>query len=119
VRDAAKAGALMALGVASGAEEMSGGAMFFDDPEKMLVLARADAIASTQDKAKLYAEKLGLKLGPVVAVTDDPLMLPGLHRERMPVGQGDKASLDGNQPVPIEPGQRVVSKTLYVTWELK
>jgi uncharacterized protein len=117
-RDLAKVGGLMALAVASGAEEMTGGEAFFGEPEKMHMAARANAIETAQAKARLYAEKLGLKLGPVVSVTDDPLLLPGLHRESMPTGGA--ADMGGAfAEVPVEPGQHVLSKTLYVTWELR
>jgi uncharacterized protein len=119
VRDLSKAGALMALGVGAGAEQLTSSDPFFGNPGNAQALARADAVAGAQRRAEQYAAKLGVALGPILAVTDDPLMLPGLHREKAyePLGSAD---LGGNIPsVPLEPGQRVVSKTIYVTWELK
>jgi uncharacterized protein len=113
VRDAARLGVLMTAAVAAGGEEVTGGEHFFGDHEKMQTLARANALDAVQAKAKIYAEKLGLKLGPVIAISDDPLMLPGLHRESYP----DQGAADQAQPA--EFGQNVVSKTLYVTWEIK
>jgi uncharacterized protein len=118
VRDMAKAGNLMGLAVASGGEEMSANEAFFADPDAMHAAARANAIENAQAKARLYAEKLGLKLGPVVFVTDDPLLLPGLHRESTPPdGQFDMGGAGAD--IPVEPGKRILTRTLYVTWELR
>jgi uncharacterized protein len=114
VRDAARLGVLMATAVAAGAEDVAGGEHFFADLEKMQALARANALEAVQAKAKIYADKFGLKLGPVIAISDDPLMLPGLHREATPDQAPDQA---GQQPTEL--GAYVVSKPLYVTWELK
>jgi uncharacterized protein len=118
VRDGPKAGALMAQSIALGAGEASAGEPVFADPANLQETARRAAIADATAKAQLYAARLGVQLGPVHAVTDDPLFLPDQHRETLN-DPGAKASLDAPPPVPLEPGQRIITRTLYVTWELR
>jgi uncharacterized protein len=119
VRDGPKAGELMALGVAAGAEGLTISEPFFANPERLRAEARANAVSNAQRQADQYAARLGVTLGPVLAVTDDPLLLPGLHRELAPPQESGAFDMGGSVPtVPVEPGLRLTSKTIFVTWEI-
>jgi uncharacterized protein YggE len=94
--------------IAAGANEMSGIAFLVSNQSKLLDQARDDAIADARRKAELYAKAADVKLGAVVAITEE-----GATPPPRPVMQAMRAG-----GVPIAPGEQTLHAAVTVSFEI-
>lgn len=112
-RVAAIVGGLAPLGV----NQIGGINFTFDDPEKFLALARADAFTKAQAKAKEMAAAAGVSLGRVVSVSEyGSGPRPYYDIKTLGMGGGEVAA----PSVPtIQPGTQDVTDQVTITYELR
>ena len=71
IRDIGKLPAVLDSAIAAGANEMSGIEFIVSEQSKLLDQARDEAIADAHRKAELYAKAAGMKVGRVVAISEE------------------------------------------------
>jgi uncharacterized protein len=85
-----------------------------DQNTKLLAVARADAISDAQATAGQYARAAGVKLGPIVSITDTSTTEPPGRLFPAPMfAEGAAAAA-----VPISAGTQQVTATVAVVWQL-
>lgn len=116
VRDLKKLGAAIDrfVGVAQGANSLSGLSFEFANPEPLMDEARKKAVGDAKRKAELYASAAGLTLGPIQAISEAGAYTPMPMFVRAEMSMA-KAAAD----VPISQGENRVSANVSITWELR
>jgi hypothetical protein len=71
IRDIARLSVVLDRAIAAGANEMSGIEFVVSEQAKLLDKARAAAIADARRKAELYANAAGMKVGRVMAISEE------------------------------------------------
>lgn len=100
VRDLSMLGALLDLVVSEGgANRLDGLSFSLADPAPLRDAARRDAVADARRRAELYAEAAGVRLGPVLAISDGaaggpvvPLMradMVAMSEAAVPIAEGE------------------------------
>jgi uncharacterized protein len=108
IRDIGKLPAVLDRAIAAGANEMSGIEFVVSELSKLLDKARAEAIADAHRKAELYANSAGMKVGRVVAISEEgsaPLPRP-------------YQAMRAGAAVPIAPGEQTLRAIVTVSYEL-
>ncbi|VAW10387.1 hypothetical protein MNBD_ALPHA09-2257 [hydrothermal vent metagenome] len=113
IRDLSELGRVLDAVVSQGANQISGPTFGFDDPEKLRDIARARAAADASRKAKLYAEALGVTLGPIVSISEAGNFSP------RPTPMAARMEMDRSRPVPIEAGELGLNARVNVVWEIQ
>lgn len=96
IEQVAKAGELLAEVVAAGANQVQGIEFRLNDRDDLLAQARAEAIADARRVAEQLAGAAGVRVGPVVSITDRSADVPGL-----PVGAAEAADVGHDMPPEI------------------
>ena len=114
VRDLDRLGELLDAVVKSGANRLEDIVFDFSDREKLLNEARRKAVAQAKEKAKLYAEAVGFRLGPVVEVREGgarpvPVRRVAFARKAM--------AMEMAASVPVARGEQKVRVMVTITWE--
>lgn len=112
-RDVSRAGPILDALVAEGVNEIRGPMLGFDNEEAARNEARALAIASARARATLYAQALGMRVKRVVLVNE---AVPSRYG---PPSQGVVNMQVGDADTAIDPGGRLISATVNVTFELE
>ena len=107
IRDIGRLSAVLDRAIAAGANEMSGIEFVVSEQEKLLDQARAGAIADAHHKAELYANAAGMKIGRVVAISEEGLAPP---RPYQPMRAGVAPA--------IAPGEQTLRAVVTVSYEL-
>lgn len=115
VRKLADLGALLDKLVQSGSNQISGIGFSVSQPEAALDEARKLATADAARKAKVYAEALGVSLGPVLSVSEGFNVPPPMPLLRGKAMMADAASA----PVPVAAGEQTLSVDVNITWEIR
>jgi uncharacterized protein YggE len=119
VRDLSKVASVVGGLAPLGVNQIGGINFTFDDPEKFLAQARADAFTKVAAKAQEMAAGAGVSLGRVLNVTEYGTP-PG---PRPYYSFADKASAGGVASAPsapdIQPGTQDVTDQVTVTYELR
>lgn len=102
-------GAVLDAAVADGANTLNGMTFGLADPEPALDEARRDAVADARAKAELLAAAAGVKLGPVLSISDSASPM-----DPMPMYRDAIAA----SPVPVVGGELDLSASVQVTYEL-
>lgn len=118
VRDLSKVASVVGGLAPLGVNQIGGINFTFDDPEKFLAMARADAFGKAAAKAKEMASGAGVSLGRVVSVGEYG-NVPGPRpyfalADRAAGAGGAVASLP-----PIQPGTQDVTDSVTITYELR
>jgi hypothetical protein len=108
IRDIDKLPAVLDRAIAAGANEMSGIEFVVSEQSKLLDKARAEAIADAQRKAELYANAAGMKIGRVVAISEEGSLPPPRVFQALRAGA----------PAPIAPGEQTLRAVVTVSYEL-
>jgi uncharacterized protein YggE len=112
IRDLAKVGDVLDKVVASGSNQVYGIDFQISDMSTKLDQARVAAVEDARRKADLYAKAAGLKLGRIVALTEGSDGAPPVPRPMMRSAMAESAA------PPIEAGERDLSVSVRITWEL-
>jgi uncharacterized protein YggE len=107
IRDIEKLPAILDRAIAAGANEMSGIEFVVSEQSKLLDQARAEAIADAHRKAELYARAAGVKVGHVVAITEEGSSPPPRPMQALRAGS-----------VPVAPGEQTLRAVVTVSYEL-
>ncbi len=114
VRDLGKLGALLDSVVRDGANRLEGLSFGFSNREKLLNEARRKAVEQAKAKARLYAEAVGFRLGPVLEVREGgtrptPKQRIAFARKAM--------AMQAAAPVPVASGEQKMRVRVTITWE--
>ena len=108
IRDVGKLSAVLDRAIAAGANEMSGIEFVVSEQAKLLDQARAAAIADAHRKAELYANAAGMKVGRVIAISEEGASQPS--RGFAPMVRAGGAA--------IAPGEQTLRAVVTVSYEL-
>jgi len=108
IRDIDKLSAVLDRAIAAGANEMSGIEFVVSEQAKLLDQARAAAIADAHRKAELYANAAGMKVGRVMAISEEGSVPPLRLYQPMRAGAAPA----------IAPGEQTLRAVVTVSYEL-
>lgn len=108
-------GALLDKVVQAGSNQINGISFQVSKPDEGLDEARKLAAADATRKAKLYAETMGVSLGPVLSINEGVSYQPPVPVLRGKVMMADAAAA----PVPVAAGEQTLAMDVNVTWEIK
>ena len=109
VRDLPKLGGVLDRVVQEGANTFHGLSFDLQNPRPALDAAREAAVADAMRKAALFANAAGLRLGPVVSLTESGSAPQPMRLERM-------AAM--SEAVPIAEGEVTISASVTMVFEL-
>ena len=107
MHDIDKLPAILDRAIGAGANEMSGIQFVVSEQSKLLDQARGEAIADAYRKASLYAHAAGVKVGHVVAITEEGSAPPPRPMQALRAGA-----------VPVAPGEQTLQAVVTVSYEL-
>jgi uncharacterized protein YggE len=113
VRDLSVLGATLDGAVADGANTLNGIAFGLQEPDATMDEARRRAVTDATDKAALYAEAAGVKLGRIASITEQ--MNYGGPQPMM-LAEASMAKDAGS--VPVASGELTVSSMVSVVYEI-
>lgn len=102
----------------SGANQVNGVSLGFDDPDNLRQIARKQAIDKAKQKAQDLANSAGLKLGKVVNVSEAGGATPPIPMSYA-AGMGGAPDIAKSVAPNIEPGNQDVTAEMTVTFEVK
>jgi uncharacterized protein YggE len=102
----------------SGANQINGVNLSFDDPDNLRQEARKQAIDKAKQKAEELARVAGLKLGKVVNVSESGGSYPPMPYYGDGYG-GSGLAMEKSVSPNIEPGQQDITATMTVVFEVK
>ena len=112
VRDITKVANVIDTLVSAGANEIGGINFIVTQASKALDEARTRAVADARRKAEIYAKAAGVTLGEPLSISEEGASAP-------PVFRKVAAPMAGNAPIPVAPGEELLSITVSVTWAIK
>lgn len=101
--------------VQSGSNQINGVSFQVSEPDQAMDEARKLAAADAARKAKVYADAMGVELGPVMQVSEGTAYQPPVPMVRGMVMKADAAAA----PVPVAAGEQTLAVDVNVTWEIK
>jgi uncharacterized protein YggE len=108
IRDIDQLPAVLDRAIAAGANEMSGIEFVVSEQAKLLDKARIEAIADARRKAELYASAAGMKVGRVMAISEEgPAQAPRAYQ-----------TMRAGAATPIAPGEQMLRAVVTVSYEL-
>ena len=107
IRDIDNLPAILDRAIGAGANEMSGIEFVVSEQSKLLDQARDEAVADAHRKAELYAKAAGVKVGHVVAITEEGSSPPPHPMQALRAGS-----------VPVAPGEQILRAVVTVSYEL-
>lgn len=114
VRKVGDLGPLLDKMVQSGSNQIAGVNFQVSKPDDAMDEARKLAAADASRKAKVYAQAMGVELGPVMQVSEGASFQPPVPMVRGMVMKADAAA-----PVPVAAGEQTLAVDVTVTWEIK
>ncbi len=117
VRDLDKIGTILGVVTDAGANQAGGVSFTIDKPEQLQAQARSEAIKQAQDKAKVLADQLGVKLGKIMQFSEGgnygspvPMMLRSDAMGKSAVESG---------PVPVPVGEQEIQSNVTLTYGIE
>ena len=114
IRELDDLGSVLDQAVTVGANTISGISFAVEDPSELLNEARRLAFADARDKAQLYADAAGVRLGDLDLISEQA----GYSAPPQPYAVKAQAAMD-RAFVPVEVGQLTFSIDVNVGWELE
>ena len=111
IRDLDKAGDAIDAAVQSGANTLNNISFVISEPEPLLNKARAQAVKNARSKAELLADSAGVKLGPLMNLSESGSYQPRPYAATMRAEMAD-ASL------PIEAGESVLTARVNLVYAI-
>jgi uncharacterized protein YggE len=115
VRKIGDLGSLLDKVVQAGSNQINGIGFDVSEPSASLDQARKLATEDATRKAKIYAEAMGVTLGPVMSISEGVSYQPPMPIARGKVMMADAAAA----PVPVATGEQRLSVDVTITWEIK
>lgn len=113
LRNLKKAGEIIDKAVASGSNRLDSISFGFADPKPLLDEARKDAVADARDRAGLYADAAGVKLGAVLQISDSFTHAPG------PIPVMARADFAKAESVPIAAGEQTIGASVTIVYAIQ
>jgi uncharacterized protein YggE len=114
VRDIAGLGVVLDKLIASGANEISGITFSREDMTATEDEARIKAVADARRRAEIMAEAAGMKLGPLMALSDVPMDSGPMPMSRLAIAGDGKMGI-----APIEAGELAVTTSVTAVYALR
>lgn len=112
IRDVAKAGTIIDKTVSVGANRLDSISFGFTDQKSLANKARKAAVEDAKGRAALYAEAAGVKLGPVLQISESVSEISG---PRPMIARMAESA----QAVPIETGESSISASVTVIYAIE
>lgn len=109
LRDVTFVGAALDTLVRAGANQAGGVQFLVKNQDELLDSARREAVGKAKARATLYAEAAGVKLGPIMQITEGGGSMP------RPMFAGRAASMEA---APIAAGEQDLSVSVTITWSI-
>ncbi len=113
LRELGKAGGVIDKAVASGSNRLDSISFGFADPKPLLNEARKSAVADARERANLYADAAGVKLGDVLQISDSFTHAPG------PVPVMARADFAKAEATPIAAGEQTIGASVTIIYAIK
>ncbi len=113
LRNLDKAGGVIDKTVASGSNRLDSISFGFADAKPLLNDARRAAVADARERAALYADAAGVKLGAVLQISDSFSQSPG------PVPIAVRAYAAEAKSVPIAAGEQAISASVTIVYAIQ
>lgn len=116
IKSIEKAGSILQSAVDQGSNEVHGVAFAVGDEAARLEKLRVAAIKDAEQRARAYAEALGLKLARVIEINPEADRPPGatrFHPTALAAAPGSASS-----SLPLRPGPQKLTAKVSVTWAL-
>lgn len=113
VRDIAKLGRILDALVATGANQINGPSFDVDAKDPAHDEARRGALEKAQQRARMYASTLGLRVRRIVSIDET-----GGHGLPPPMPMMAMAKMERDASTPVSPGESVLGVSLNVVFEL-
>jgi uncharacterized protein YggE len=113
LRNLDKAGGVIDKAVASGSNRLDSISFGFADPRPLLNDARKSAVADARERAALYAEAAGVKLGPVLQISDSFTGAPD------PIPIAARADFAKAEAVPIAAGEQTIGASVTIVYAIE
>ncbi len=113
LRNIDKAGNVIDKAVGVGANRLDSIWFSFADPKPIMNEARKNAVADARERAQLYAEAAGVKLGPILQISDSYTPMPG------PIPVMARMDMAEAKAVPISPGESTTSSSVTVIYAIE
>jgi len=114
VRDLTKLGGVLDKMVTVGANRLGNIRFSIANPKPLLNEARKLATAEAINKAKLYAEAAGVKLGIITSIRESSVRQPQPRTYARAM-----AAAPARRPVPVQAGEQKTSVRVTLTWTLE
>jgi uncharacterized protein YggE len=114
VRDLAKTGPLVDDLVKSGSNSISNLTFGLTEPGKAKDAAGRKAAEAARSRAALYAEAVGVELGPLISITESEFNPEPLGEADLPA----RRNIPGVAPTVIEPGEIEVRAAVKTVWQI-
>jgi uncharacterized protein YggE len=109
-------GGILDKAVAAGSNQINGITLTVADPQTALDDARKSAVKDALRKAAILTDAAGVKLGPLVNMSESGNQVPmPMARGRVVMDMAAKASA----PVPVTEGQVAISADVNMVWEMQ
>ncbi len=115
VRNIDGLGALLDTVVKAGSNQINGISFDVSKPTEALDEARRLAAGDATRKAKLYAETMGVTLGPVMSISEGVSYQPPVPMLRTAAAP----MADAARPVPVAAGEQTLAMDVNITWEIQ
>jgi hypothetical protein len=114
VRDLARLGRTLDAAVSAGGNTLNGVSFGLQDPDAAEDAARRDAMREALERARLYADASGLRVGRILSISEGGGYMP----PPMPMmAQAREFAMD-SAPTPVSPGELMTQVSLSVMFEL-
>lgn len=113
LRNLDKAGSIIDKAIGVGANRLDSISFGFADPKPLMNDARKAAVADAHDRAALYAEAAGVKLGPVLNISDSFAPAPG------PIPMMARMEAADAKSVPISVGESTMSASVTIVYAIE
>ena len=113
VRNLSDLGEVLDALVRAGSNQVSGISFGIDDPTGVLNQARNSAIADARNRAELYAQAAGVRLGKVLTISEQPIELP------QPRHFGPSLAKEAVSSVPVAAGEQEFHARINMVFALE
>jgi len=113
LRNLDKAGSVIDKAIGVGANRLDSISFGFADSKPLMNSARKAAVADARERAALYAEAAGVRLGPVLQISDSYSPTPG------PIPVMARMMADEAKSVPISVGESSMSANVTIVFAIE
>ncbi|WP_350335004.1 SIMPL domain-containing protein [Coralliovum pocilloporae] len=114
VKDLDKVGSLLDAVISAGANNAGNLSFSIAEPDPLQNEARRKAVQKARERAELYAETAGVRLGHILSISEGHIRPP-----HTPHFKAEVAALRAADSVPVAAGEQSLNATVTITWQLE